>query len=238
MRLVRPLMLSAIFASSITIAQAADILRGTILPPAAPLPVEAENTWTGVYVGAQVGYSWGRDRTTEFFTANGAYTGFSWRYKADSALAGVHAGALYEAQRVVVGIEGEFEAVNARGGFTDPIGAGKMTNNWRASIRGKAGYSFGRVLPFVTFGAAFLNMKYDYTNFVGPVVESTHSVRTGYTIGAGVSYAVTRNVMAGIEYRFTDLGNFFYDSRTAFPGLTGRQNPRFSTLRTSVSYKF
>lgn len=233
----RSMILSAVLICGSSVCHAADILRGTIAPPSPPL-MQAEAGWTGIYVGVQAGYSWGRDRTTEFLTANGAYTGFSWRYNADSALAGVHAGALYEARRVVVGVEGELEFVNARGGFTDPIGAGKLTNTWRASIRGKAGYSFGRVLPFVTFGAAFLNMKYDYTNFAGPIVETTEQVRTGYTIGAGMSYAFTKNILAGIEYRFTDLGNFYYDSRTAFPGLTGRQNPRFSTIRSSVSYKF
>ncbi|MGE3246081.1 MAG: outer membrane protein, partial [Beijerinckiaceae bacterium] len=206
--------------------------------PPPVLQERQQGSWTGVYAGLHAGYSWGTDKTAEFLTANGLFTGLAWAYKANSVVGGVHAGAMYEANRVVVGLEGEFELADTRGGFVDPGGAGFLTNKWRASVRGKAGYSFGRILPFFTFGAAFANLRYDYTNWVGPITETTSSNRIGYTIGMGVSYKVTDSVLASIEYRFTDFGAFYYPSQTAFPILTGRQHPRFNTLRSSVSYKF
>jgi len=222
-----------------TAAQGADILRGSILPPPPPPALEpVSGDWSGIYLGVHAGYSWGFDKTAEFFTANGVFAGFAWDYKANSPLLGVHAGVLYEVNRVVVGVEGELELANARGGFDDPIGKGRFHNRWRGSIRGKAGYSFGSVLPYFTFGAAFVNAKYEYTNLITQVVETTERVRLGYTIGAGVSYRMTNNILATMEYRFTDLGNFYFDSVTSFPGLTGRQNPRFSTIRSAISYQF
>jgi outer membrane immunogenic protein len=224
--------------------QAADLPQRIAAPmPYAP-PVF---TWTGFYAGVHGGYSWGRDETAEFFTATGAFTGLSWSYPANTFLGGVHAGYGYQMGSVVLGVEADADLTNARGGFTDPTnlavgnpgGAGTLRNAWRASVRGKIGYAAGRFMPFVTGGLAFANLKYIYTNPLTRIEEKTESVRTGYTIGAGVSYAFTNNWRATLEYRYTDFGSFRYSSVTAFPGLlTGRQKPRFNTIRAGLSYKF
>src|SRR6266436_3889050 len=44
---------------------------------AIPLPFFS---WTGFYIGADVGYAWGRDSTTEYFTATNTLTGLKWNY--------------------------------------------------------------------------------------------------------------------------------------------------------------
>ncbi|MCC2096379.1 MAG: porin family protein [Hyphomicrobiales bacterium] len=225
-------------------AQAADLPQRIEAPaPYAP-PVF---TWTGFYAGAHVGYSWGRDQTTEFFTATGAFTGLFWKYPANTVLGGLHVGYGHQIGSLVLGVEADADLANARGGFTDPTnlavgnpgGAGTLRNAWRASIRGKLGYAAGRFMPFVTGGVAFANLKYIYTNPLTGIEEKTESVRTGYTVGAGVSYAFTNQWRATLEYRYTDFGAFRYASQTAFPGLlTGRQQPRFSTVKAGISYKF
>ena len=37
----------------------------------APVAIASVYNWTGFYLGAQVGYAWGDNRTTEFLTATG-----------------------------------------------------------------------------------------------------------------------------------------------------------------------
>jgi outer membrane immunogenic protein len=226
-------------------AQAADLAERYEI--AAPKITGHAYNWTGVYAGVHGGYSWGSDRTAEFFTATGAFTGLFWNYSADTMLAGAHAGYLHQFGSVVLGVEGEAEFSDATGGFVDPTnlaignpgGSGVLRNKWRASVRGKLGYAAGRWMPFVTGGVAFAHLKYTYGNPFVVQKEITQGVRTGYTVGLGVSYAITDRLRWTTELRYTDFGYFRYASVIAFPGLlTGRQQPRFTTLRTGLSFRF
>ena len=77
-----------------------------------------------------------------------------------------------------------------------------------------------------------------FTNLITGVPEATASLRTGWTAGAGVEVALTPKLLARVEYRYTDYGPYRYDSVTSFPGFTGQQEPRFSTIRVGAAYKF
>ena len=67
---------------------------------------------------------------------------------------------------------------------------------------------------------------------------SNTSLRTGWTAGAGVEFAVAPNMLVRAEYRYTDYGQSRYDSVTSFPGLSGTQAPRFNALRIGAAMKF
>jgi outer membrane immunogenic protein len=68
--------------------------------------------------------------------------------------------------------------------------------------------------------------------------ETTSAVRTGWTAGAGVEVALTQNLLVRAEYRYADFGRYRYNSVVTFPGLTGQQEPTFSTVRVGAAYKF
>ena len=240
MRTVCILLSSLLVAFGAPAANAADLMRGTVAPEAPAPAIEPirDVDWSGIYFGVQGGHSWGKDRTSEYFTATGAFVGLSWDFNANSGVGGVHAGVAYQFGSFVVGAEADVEKTNARGGFTDPAGAGTLRNPWRASLRAKAGISFGRFMPYITGGVAFADLKYIYTNVVGPIEERTCSTRTGYTYGFGLAYAFSDHWRAHAEFRVTEFGHFDYPSTVAFPGLTGRQEPKFQTVRVGASYRF
>ncbi len=217
-------------------AQAADLLVRKSPPP---LIVTQPFTWTGFYIGGQIGYAWGSDRTTEFFTQTGAPTGLTWAYSPDGVVGGVHAGFNYQFSSFVVGLEGDIEAANIHGGFVDPGGAGTTHVDVQGSVRGRLGYAFDRFMLYGTGGVAIANLKNRYTNPVGPLVENVTNTRTGWTVGGGLEYAFTNAITARVEYRYSDFGNYRHASTIAFPGiLTGEQEPSFHTVRLGVSYKF
>ena len=70
------------------------------------------------------------------------------------------------------------------------------------------------------------------------VAETTKEIRSGWPVGGGIEFAETDNILAKAEYRYTDYGKYRYDSKTAFPGLTGEQQPTLNTVRLGVAYKF
>ena len=235
-KLLQAAILLAASAAAGSSAQAADLLLRKSPPP---LIMAQPFTWTGFYVGGQIGYAWGNDRTTEFFTANGAPTGLSWSYNPDGVVGGLHSGYNYQFNSFVVGVEGDIELANNRGGFTDPGGAGTTHVDVQGSLRGRLGYAIDRFLIYGTGGVAIAELKNKYTNPFGPLIENVSKTRTGWTLGGGVEYAFTNSITARVEYRYTDYGSYRNPSKIAFPGiLTGEQEPSFQTVRVGVSYKF
>lgn len=58
------------------------------------------------------------------------------------------------------------------------------------TVRGRLGYATGSLLPYVTGGLAVMN--------------DDGSARAGWTLGAGLEYALTRNISIKGEYLYVD----------------------------------
>ncbi|MGA8651485.1 MAG: outer membrane beta-barrel protein, partial [Xanthobacteraceae bacterium] len=75
-------------------------------------------------------------------------------------------------------------------------------SNWLATVRGRAGYAWDRVLFYGTGGAAFANVQAG-----AGALPFSSSTQTGWTAGAGVEYAFTNNISAKVEYLYVGLGS-------------------------------
>ena len=216
--------------------------------PAAPIadPVAQTFNWTGFYVGGHGGYSWGRDRTSEYLNGNSVLVGGPFKFHANGVFGGIHAGGNFQYGSLVAGIEADADAAGARGGFRDapnlalfnPGGVVRMRINGQGSLRGRLGFALDRLLIYGTGGLALADIRYSYNNPTTGVTDKTSRVRSGYTIGGGLEYAVTDNLTSSIEYRYTDFGKFKYTSTAAFLGVFGRQQPRSNSVRVGLGYKF
>jgi Opacity protein and related surface antigens len=82
------------------------------------------------------------------------------------ALGGIFAGGNYQFGHTVIGVEGDIEAANLRGSWSDPLvgGAGNTVLKWQGSVRGRLGYAADSVLLYGTGGVAFGNLSHTYTN--------------------------------------------------------------------------
>jgi outer membrane immunogenic protein len=216
-------------------AEAADLARPMAAPLASPI-----FCWTGFYIGADLGYAWGKDTTTEYLTATNTFTGFNPTYRIKSPVVGLYTGYNYPIGSAVLGLETDLEAANLNGGFLDAVvgGAGTTQLDWQGSLRGRLGFAADKVLFYGTGGLAFADINHTYTNLLTGVAETTSALRTGWTAGAGIEVALMPNLLARAEYRYTDYGPYRYDSVTAFPGFTGQQEPRFGAVRVGAAYKF
>lgn len=229
---------------ALTIAlSATGIWPGTGLADDLPPSTEAAYDWSGVYVGGLVGFNWGKDRTAESGTWLGFPVGAVFGYDVDGASGGVKAGVNFQSGAFVYGAEADIEAANISGGFVDNVqhaGIGSDRYDWLASIRARMGYAMDRTMVYGTGGVSFAHIENTYSQVLLPpnTSESFDKLRTGWTVGAGVDYALTDKVILGAEYRFTNFNAFSNVSKTAFPGVTGEQNPMSHALRLTLSYKF
>ncbi len=193
-----------VFASA---ALAADLPSKThpIYPPAVPI-----FTWTGLYVGAQIGYEFGLDQRTAT-----AVTGAS----ASSASApktvtvGGHVGYNYAMPPIgsfgtatVAGFEGDVNVASAQKAYSLGTVTGSYHEQIQGSARGRLGVAFNRFLVYGTGGAAFGGIRNIYT--LRGIQDYYAKDQVGYTIGAGIEYALAYKWSLRGEYRYTDFGSY------------------------------
>ncbi len=210
---------------------AAATLAGTAFAaePVAPPPVPVF-TWTGLYVGGQIGYAWGHDPVIWTGISNDDELAFgAFTHTPQGVIGGAHVG--YNLQYnpwLVIGLEGSVDgtslsntrAVPANDIFLDTPGiiTSRSEADVQGSLRGRVGIALDRVLLYGTGGVAFTGFNttiVDTTGFfVGsPLTNANFSTanatftntRVGYTAGGGLEYAVTNNWWVRAEYRYTDF---------------------------------
>lgn len=206
--------------------------------------------WSGLYIGGVIGYNWNTDRTSEYYTATGGprpafdtpgSQAMFFDYEPEGVSGGVKAGMNFQTGAFVYGVEADFEATDINGGFVDRIedlGKGVDTYDWQGSVRGRFGLAFNRVLIYGTAGFSFAKIKNLYTLVPLGISEPIKDIRVGWNVGAGLDYALTDRLIAGLEYRYTEFDAFSNVSTVAFPGITGAQEPVSQSMRMSLSYKF
>jgi outer membrane immunogenic protein len=186
-------------ASTIGLATLAVTASAADLPPApqeyykAP-PYAPAFTWSGFYIGINGGgeFGWSHwDGVGGFDTSGG--------------LVGGTVGYNYQSGPAVFGIEGDIDWSSLTGTTTNPgCPAGCTTSNsWLSTVRGRVGYAAGRFMPYITGGGAFGNI-----NASTPGLAGGSATNAGWTIGAGLEFAIAGHWTAKAEYLYVDLGRF------------------------------
>lgn len=169
--------------------------------------------WTGVYVGAHGGHGFGTDDVTttlrDSLGAPMAPTGHD-SFNVDGYLAGVTAGANYQIDQFVLGVEGRYSAGDVSGEFNynvaRPEAIAGGTLNGLASLSARAGVAFDNTLVYARGGYA-VGWNEGFSNNVmlpAPAVDVATGTGTvqGYVIGAGVEHAVTEQISVGLDYSY------------------------------------
>lgn len=201
-----------------TSAFAADLkLKAPIAPPP---PVF---TWTGFYVGGNVGYSWGRARTdlTETETATATITTLAGttvasatattlftgndRARLRGALGGLQAGYNWQTDRWVWGLEGDFQITGERGGvLICPVAAGiapPATCPATGSPFGTADYS----MPWFGTLRGRIGVAWDRVLFYGTGGLAVAGIKADYTDALPLGAPLVTPVATGSQ-RFARAG--------------------------------
>jgi outer membrane immunogenic protein len=199
------------------------------MPAKAPVMLPGYN-WSGWYIGINGGYGWGQSSWTD--TASALATG---DFDVNGGLVGGTLGVNWQRGAWVFGLEGDGDWSNIRGTTNVNCAVGCETrNNWLATFRGRVGYAFDRFLPYVTGGLAAGDIE---AGIVGLGRES--EARVGWTVGAGVEWAIAGPWTAKIEYLYADLGTMSCSLATC----TGAVGPtdvdfRANIVRGGINYRF
>ncbi len=182
------------------VALAADLPNEKGPPVYAPPPHPPAFSWSGVYLGGQVGYGWGTADPYDTFE-DISLPGLA----QSGVVGGVHIGYNYQVAQFVFGLEGDVNGSSETDSNTFGDVNYTLRKNVDASIRGRIGYAFDRVLIYATGGGAYGNFHTSYAE--GGDYDSFNNSRIGWTAGGGIEYAIDNNWSVRAEYRYTDYGN-------------------------------
>jgi outer membrane immunogenic protein len=232
-------------------------------------------TWAGWYVGINGGYGWG-DPTANITPANvpipataflnAAAGSFDLSNSPKGGFIGGQIGYNWQFGNLVAGLEADFDYAwmsdSASGGFTnivtffaDPgrtVGTAKLDSrmDWFATFRGRFGYAFDRLLPYVTAGVAVAHMKSTvavsgtHIDIGGLVVGgfsnsvTVSNTNWGLALGGGLDWAITDRWVLRGEYlymRFPDKNH-----GALIPGVTAINNSMnvVNIARVALNYRF
>ncbi|HEX3342062.1 MAG TPA: outer membrane beta-barrel protein [Pseudolabrys sp.] len=221
-------------------ASAADLPRKApaYVPPAPP-----QITWTGCYIGANVGGVFGRAK---------ADLGFGGELSSDRSgfAGGGQIGCDYQfAGGWVFGVRNMFDgtSLNRDRTFFDPIsgvgGTAHFKNNWFDTLTGRLGYAVAPSwLLYGQGGAAWAKNSADVT-INGFDVGSVSRTRTGWTAGAGVEWMFAPNWSAFLEGNYMDFGSNNHNIVTPLvpvcaTGCSFSTKTTAATVLVGVNYRF
>jgi outer membrane immunogenic protein len=236
---------------------------------AADMPLKAQRaapqyfTWTGCYIGVNAG--WGRAEHDLSTFAAGAPNNINATARTainnaglasingDGFTGGGTVGCNWQTNNWVWGIEGDFNFANFdadrnTGNVVEPVSGRTVRSidsvgtDWFATLRGRFGIAFDRVLIYGTGGAAFA--KFDISkrfawDFIDgcPIVgglQECHvggisDTRIGWVAGGGIEWAFASGWSVKGEYLFADFGSVSYTTANVGPGFVGAGNTQLAT---------
>lgn len=198
--------------------------------PMTGLPMTAPGfDWTGYYAGLQAGYGWG---SSDITGTEGEP--FSVAPDLDGGFVGGHVAGLWQFDQAVIGAVAELNHSAIDGNAEAEPGNSFGTDiKWFGSVNAKAGYAMDRLLVYGIGGIAFAGIETSQN--AGAAFAKTET-NVGWTIGAGVDFALTDKFVVGAQYRYYDFGKEHYDAPDDF--LDRDQDVKLHTVGVNLSYKF
>lgn len=179
-----------VLASSTAVLAADAVYEPIPEAPAAIIPEVSAFSWQGGYVGAIGGYGWGDGTFSNGGVAAsddfdggrlGGFVGYNWEVSS-GFVAGVEADLNYDWNE-------------------NSYAAGDVSTGFNGGVRARLGFAADRALFYTAGGYTATNF-----NIEGPAVDVDETLH-GWTIGAGVDYALTDNIFTRVEYRYNDYGD-------------------------------
>jgi outer membrane immunogenic protein len=227
----------SLLASACTLALAGSAIAADLPVTPPPIPVF---TWSGVYLGGQIGYGWGNDNGNVYnfgplgpVTVPNAFA--SSGTNPHGVVGGAHIGNNWQVNQWVFSLESDVDG-SGLSQTIQPLSYVSSTTNLflQGALLGRVGYAFDHTLIYATGGWAIGAIHNTYN--VAGQTGSYPTARSGWTAGGGLEYALNNNWSVRAEYRYLNFG-FFYDSPIVYL-VTQTHHWTENQVKAGFSYKF
>jgi outer membrane immunogenic protein len=235
----------ALLAFGTGLANAADM---PVKAPPAPIYAPPIFTWTGFYIGGNIGAAWAQSEWHD------SLFGLNWGRTSDARfIYGGQIGFNYQfaGSNFVIGAEAQGDWLGSDGGGVTrvgPLGHGFniVSNDTRiATLAARFGFAADRALFYAKAGGGWVaNNGFTVTDLTtGQVfVGDTGRTLSGWMVGAGIEYAFTDNWSMKFEYDYIGLGGrSFTLPGLVIPALAGdtiTSDHNVQLIKLGINYRF
>ncbi|WP_273717639.1 MULTISPECIES: outer membrane protein [Bartonella] len=116
-----------------------------------------------------------------------------------------------------------------------------LKQKWSGATRVKVGFAIERMMPYVSGGVAYTQLQNIFASIadsksraidLSDLLHDEKKTMIGYTLGGGVDFAMTDNVIVRAEYRYSDFGKKKFVQDKYEIGY------KTNDFRVGVAYKF
>lgn len=227
-------------------ANAADLSRPAPAPVyKAPAVIAPVWTWTGFYLGGNVGAVFGHSSIADDPSTSLTWLGGNtFTNNSTGVIGGAQAGYNWQMSNVVLGIEADISGSSLNHSVFIAGGSDTYSSrlSWLSTVRGRLGFAVDRALIYGTGGVAFAGLK---DEIVDPPTNigfsaATGSTVTGWTAGGGIEYALADHWTVKAEYLHVGLPDRTATvvSAGATNGYAFRFKDQLDIGRVGFNYKF
>jgi outer membrane immunogenic protein len=173
--------------------------------PQAVYAVPPIMSWTGLYIGGNVGGAW-----SEVDWPNVSFTGERFKNNDSGFIGGGQIGYNQQFGSIVLGVEATVSGADLSRDFHSihvPSVNFKADLNTIATVTGRFGVASNRWLFYGKAGWAGAEVDFSGRNTATLDSFKFDDWRNGWTTGVGVEYKIARNMSFGLEYSFIELGS-------------------------------
>jgi outer membrane immunogenic protein len=193
-----------------SVAQSADLpIKG---PARTLLSPDPAFSWTGFYIGGNVGWNWVNVGTVDTGPAQFWQVfpvGTTSTIKRSGFMGGLTLGYNYQMGNFVIGLEGDLDWSATKLKQDGTLGTISFSttykNNYLSTFGARFGYAFDRVLVYGKAGGAWTQDDFDLTASDGSELSGRFD-RLGWMLGGGAEYAITDNWTVKAEYNYLNFG--------------------------------
>jgi outer membrane immunogenic protein len=217
-------------------ASAADLGTPAPVYTKAPPPVWS---WSGFYVGADVGASWSNDNVSPTVADDGTFPRTN-TLRDSGWLGGGTVGYNFQTGHYVFGVESDLGYLQAGQSKADALGGTEidsLASSFYADVTGRLGYAVDNVLFYGKGGWAYYDGKATTTTQLAGFTWANSGAFNGWTAGGGIEYKYTQALSFKVEYQHFDFGS----STATITGAAGvfpyKNDLTADTLKLGVNYR-